>query len=111
MSAAPLEHFGNGVLKAWVEIPLPSPVGWSFEAPGWRLLLAAVLCLTVWQGWQMWRRWLADAYRRDGLAELDALRHDEPDWQRRLQRMPVIMKSVALHGFGRHQVAHLSGDA
>lgn len=104
-----LKNFGNGVLEGIIELPLSEPIAWSFDAPGWRALMVIALVYLLYRGGRFWQAWKADVYRRNGLRELDGLRRSS-DWQLRAQRLPVVLKSVALHAFPRDQVASLSGD-
>jgi len=109
MTQQVLKNFGNGVLDGLVELSMPEPIGWSFDAPGWRALIVVALVYGAYRSWRRWQQWKANAYRREGLCELNELRQCA-DWQQRARRLPVVLKSVALHAFPRDQVASLSGD-
>ena len=97
------EDFGNPWMSNLEEIELPEPVPFSFETPGWTLLLAVALGLLVWLVWRAWRRWRANAYRRRALEELTVI--ESP------ARLSELLKRVALVAYPRTNVAGLYGEA
>jgi hypothetical protein len=93
---------------------LPTPVAWRPETAGWYFLLALLAVLALWAYSRHRRRRAANLYRRQALAELDALvaalgvkggRHQVA------ARLPELLKRVALHVEPRAAVASLSGAA
>lgn len=97
------EDFGNPWMSNLEEIELPEPVPFTFETPGWYVLLALVLGIVVWLAWRSWQRWRANAYRRSALKELAAI--DSP------ARLSQLLKRVALVAYPRANVAELYGEA
>jgi len=96
------------------DISLPDPVPWWPPAPGWYALAVLLVGLGVWAYWRYRRRAAANRYRRQALAELDALvkvlekkggRHEVA------ARLPALLKRVALHVEPRASVAGLTGAA
>lgn len=82
-------------------------------APGWwvlagLLLLAAVVALFFW-----WRHYRRQAYRRQGLRQLEAL-HEQlangGDPATYAQSVNGLLKAVALRAFPRREVAAASGE-
>lgn len=85
------------------DIVTPPPVPWWPLAPGWWLmlmLLALLLAVVVLRGW---RRWRANAYRRDALR---ALRQADS-----VASVAEILKRAALMAASRSRVPSLSGSA
>lgn len=101
---------GDAALKSLADIALPPPVSYMPQTWGWAalaivLLLAAAALLWIWL-----RRWQANRYRREALAELDALvgqgAGESGDFQ---QKLAEILKRTALAAWPRETVANLSG--
>ena len=90
-----------------------APAFWP-PAPGWYLIGALALLLVMMATVWLWRRWQANAYRRQALEELAALR-DGPQSisppHERIGALASLLRRVALHGAAREKVASLSGDA
>lgn len=98
------EEFGNPWMSNLEEIELPERVPFTPEAIGWYLLAGLLVLLLLWVGWRFWKRWRANAYRREALTELRGI---EPT----PERLPELLKRVALVAYPRARVAELSGDA
>jgi hypothetical protein len=96
-----------GSLQNLNDIVPPSPPPWWPPAPGWYLLMAVTALLLLWLAYRGWRRWRADRYRREALAELAAIR----DTSVSLEALPALLKRTALAAWPRAEVASLSGDA
>lgn len=98
-------------LQALQEITLPAPVSWLPQTVGWLVLLGTLLVIALALGGYQWRRWRANQYRRDALAELASiearLQRDEPA---ALRELPALLKRTALCCAPRAQVAALTGD-
>ena len=101
-------------LKSLADIALPPPVSYMPQTWGWAALailalLAVVVLLAM---WLKHRR--ANRYRREALAELDALidqgavSTDAIDFQ---QKLAEIVKRTALAAWKRETVAGLAGAA
>ncbi len=84
------------------DITVPPPVSWWPLAPGWWVIMAVILVATVSFGYRAWRRWKANAYRRDALAELDQATE--------VASMVEILKRTALVAYPRAEVAALTGS-
>jgi hypothetical protein len=97
-------EFGNPWMSNLEEIELPERVLFTPETIGWYLLAGALALGLLWVGWRFWRRWRANAYRREALAELKEI-------ETAPERLPALLKRVALVAYPRAQVAELSGDA
>ena len=88
------------------DIVVPDAVPWWPLAPGWYVLavitaLALIACAVV-----GWRRWRNNRYRRQALAQLEAIRKDAAS---SMQQLPELLKRTALSAWPRETVAALSG--
>jgi len=90
-----------------------APSFWP-PAPGWYLVGAAMLLLFMMAILWCWRRWQANAYRRQALGELAMLRDDPQSISPphvRISALATLLRRVALHSAAREQIASLSGVA
>ena len=82
-------------------------------APGWWLLIAiALLCLAA-LVYVLVKRYRANAYRRQGLAQLHTLRQQylaQQDASQYVAQTNALLKSVALHSYPRREVAASNGQ-
>lgn len=91
-----------GMIESW-----PPAVGWWVLAA---VLLIASIAAVIW----VLRRWRANQYRREALAEMDLLlSQNKQDHQDReyLVALQQLLKRVALTKFPRESVAGLYGEA
>lgn len=51
----------------------PPAVPWWPLAPGWYVVIALALVVATWMAFRAWKRWQANAYRREALRELASL--------------------------------------
>lgn len=85
------------------DIVLPDAVPWWPPAPGWYVLFALLMLAALAFSVGAWRRWKANAYRRQALRELAAV--SEPS------AIVEILRRVALAIAPREAVAELTGAA
>lgn len=90
------------------DIVLPSPVSYAPATVGWWVVLALGLGLCAWWGVRLFVRSRADAYRRQALEELSALRSRHPD-PAALAGLAPLLKRTALAMAPREAVASLAG--
>lgn len=91
----------------------PLQIGWWPPAPGWWLLLAALLLLLGAGLYFMWRHYRRNAYRRQALLQLKAIRaHYLQDRDERacITATNTLLKSVAIKAYPRRDVAAISGE-
>jgi uncharacterized protein DUF4381 len=94
------------------DIALPPPVAFLPRTAGWYLLLAVLLGLVAWAVVRYRRHRAANRYRRQALAELEALAVVLGEKGGRHQvaaRLPELLKRVVLHLEPRPAVASLTG--
>ncbi|CAG4888981.1 DUF4381 domain-containing protein [Paraburkholderia saeva] len=114
-SASPLTPANTSLaLQPLKELPLPAPVSWAPQTPGWLAVALAMLAIAMWIGWIAWRRHQRERYRKIALAELDAIAARLNDASRRdaaLAAIAPLIKRTALAAAPRERVASLTGDA
>ena len=91
------------LLDMLAPVPDPAPVSLMPQTPGWAVLGIAALALAVWGARALRARHRARAYRRAALAELDRAGGDQA-------QIATLLRRTALTGYGRKQVAGLSGE-
>ncbi len=109
--AAP-DPLTEAALRSLKDIALPPPVSWMPQTWGWVLLAMALLAaagviVLVW-----WRRFEANAYRREALGQLVLIERrikDPVTRQDAVHELALLLKRVALAISGRSETASLSG--
>lgn len=99
-------------LDGLADIVVPAPVPWTPQTWGWLALAIVVALLVGWSLWSLRRRRLANRYRVEALAALDALSTAVAEINRRapaLITVSELLKRTALTAFPREEVARLSG--
>jgi hypothetical protein len=108
----PIDDKTRAALDKLADIAQPQPVSWWPQTWGWALLFAILLAAMIFGLWR-WLAWRhANRYRREALAELDALERDagHPDGLlAEALAIPELLKRVALSVWPRASVAPLSG--
>lgn len=107
-------HNANPDLERLHEIALPDPVSWTPQTVGWYVLAAVVVVLLVAASSRWWKRWRANRFRRQALAELVEIEGHLAEPASRpdaLRRLPELLKRTAMSAYGRERVAELSGRA
>lgn len=105
-SESSAELFGSDRMWGLKELPLPEPVSWWPQTPGWYLLGTALLLVLVWLGWKLWLRYQRNSYRREGMARLNGMASDP----QALKDLPFLLRRSALQAAPRKDVASLRGD-
>lgn len=100
------------LLELMHEIVVPEPVAWAPQTPGWWVLLGWLLAITALVIAAVVRRRRRNRYRREALAQLDAVAR-EPDMlpAESARRVAEIVKRTALAAYPRTRVANLYGNA
>jgi len=102
------EPWGNYLLKDLVETPLPQSISWWPQTPAWAFLALIILIFVAYKGYQQWRLYQHNAYRRSALLWLSQLPPYEslnPDENYR--QLPALLRQVASVGYGGPQVSQL----
>ncbi|HWK65968.1 MAG TPA: DUF4381 domain-containing protein [Rhizobiaceae bacterium] len=101
-------------LDQLADIVTPLPVSWWPQTWGWGLVAVILLTLAAFVFLRWLRRFRANRYRREALADLAELEEQLADEATRadaLAAMPELLKRVALAAWPRRTVASLTGKA
>lgn len=95
------------------DIVLPEPVSWMPQTWGWLALALLLVALAAWASWRRHRRYVANRYRREALAELARLEAalGGAGRGRAIAGIAELLKRVALAAWPRKLAAPLSGTA
>lgn len=85
------------------DIVLPQAVSWWPLAPGWYVISLLLLVVCACLGYRFWRRWQANAYRREALQELADMK-DSP-------AIAELLRRTALAVVPRSEVAQKTDSA
>ena len=91
----------------------PDPIGWWPLAPGWWLVITIALLCLAGLVYVLVKRYRANAYRRQGLAQLQALQQQylaQPDASQYVAQTNALLKSVALRSYPRREIAASNGQ-
>jgi len=113
-SAQPVHLTSPDALKGLADVVVPDPVSWSPQAWGWKVLAGVLLVAALALAVRWVRRFAANRYRREALADLVALEasfDSESGRAAALAEMAVLLKRTALTAWPRDDVASLSGGA
>ena len=111
MSVENTDTFGNYLIHGIDEIVVPESISWWPSAPGWQVLGVVVatgftLLVIRWT-----KRWWRNRYRREALRQLDQIQQRAgSNRQSVIAALPFYMKTTALQGYPRQDVASLSGS-
>ena len=86
---------------------IPQPVAYFPQTPGWWLVAAWLLTLSLYAGWRGYQRWRDNAYRRQALRELAEILTQEKSY--RSAEIATLLKRTALAAYPRDRVASLTG--
>ncbi len=93
------------------DILRPAPVPWIPQTIGWAVLAAWFAAVVVIVGWNRYRRWTGNRYRREALATLRSIELTATDDPAALAGdIAALVKRTALAAFPRSTVASLYGD-
>ena len=85
------------------DLVLPPAVPWWPLAPGWYAVIALALVAAAWMTLSVWRRWQANAYRREAMRELASLQSAEA--------IAELLRRTALAIAPRPEIAQRTGSA
>jgi hypothetical protein len=112
LSADPLNALTKTALKSLADIAVPPPVSYLPHTWGWAALGCLLLAIAALLVWRWFRHWTANRYRREALAELDALEHSISGQSipgRIEPALAELLKRTALAAWPREDVASLNG--
>lgn len=114
MAAPALDPLTQQALAGLREIPLPPEPSWMPQTIGWIGVAVVLAAAFGWWAWRRHRRWVANRYRRDALAELAVLEARMTVAAERaaaVAAVPALLKRTALACEPRPEVAALSNEA
>jgi hypothetical protein len=85
------------------DVMVPPPVPWWPPAPGWLVVIAALILVLGWWLIGAIRHWQSNCYRREALALLEAVDNSGIE-------LATLIKRVALSVYPRESVASLTGE-
>jgi hypothetical protein len=113
-AAVSLDATTRAAMQKLADISVPPPVTWMPQTWGWAVLAAAVMALLGWAITRSMRRYAANRYRREALAELERMEArlaDDGERGDALAAIAELLKRVALAAWPRTEVASLSGKS
>ena len=93
------------------DIVRPAPVPWVPQTIGWAILAAWFAAVVVLVGWNRYRRWTGNRYRREALATLRSIELTATENPvASAGDIAALLKRTAMVAFPRAAVANLCGD-
>jgi flagellar biosynthesis component FlhA len=89
------------------DIIVPDTIGFFPLAPGWYILFLLLLTLLFYFGYQRYKMYEREQYRRDAEEELEALNNKNRE---NTIALLDLAKRVAISAYGREIIATLDGD-
>ncbi len=102
----------EATLRQLADIAMPQPVSMMPQTWAWTVLGCVVLLLIAFACWRWYRRWEANRYRREALADLKKIEGRLAASATRgeaLVALPVLLKRTALVLWPRETIAGLHG--
>jgi len=88
----------------------PEPVPFSFNTPAWYALGFILIVLAAYTLFLQFKKFKNNRYRRDALKLIDGLNaSNQSDINTSLNTIKTILKKLAIHRYGRTEVAALYG--
>lgn len=101
--------WGNYLLKDIVETTAPDSISWWPQTLGWQVLFLCVLVYVFVKGYRIYKKYIANAYRREAIAWMQALpayQTTNPDPV--FRQLPALLRKTAISAFSRSEVSLLS---
>jgi hypothetical protein len=99
------------LLELMHERVVPEPIPWMPQTGGWWILAAWLGAIILILAVYAYRKWAANAYRREALQALkDLAAHAQADPTHTATQIAILVKRTALAAYPRQQVAPLYGD-
>ncbi len=92
------------------DIHVPEPVSYWPQTTTWSVIFFIILGLIAIFSWHQWVKYRNNAYRRQAIKDLGAIRQQD-DASRQISAIASIIKRVAMVSFGRNRVAESFGGA
>ena len=95
------------------DIHLPQAVEWWPPAIGWWIVLILLLLAVGGGSYWLWWRYKRMAYKREAIAQMDAIRSNylkARNDQQLLSEISSLLKRTAITRYGRDEIAGLAGE-
>jgi len=99
------DDFGGEQMWGLKELAYPDAIPFLPQTVGWLVVVILLLALLGWLAWRARKRWLKNAYRREALSSIEAMRADPAG----AAQLPFILRRSALAAYERCDVASLRG--
>jgi hypothetical protein len=88
----------------------PEPIGFSFSAPGWMMLMGFLILLVLMYAIFGYIKFKRNKYRRIAIGIIESLQTQELPVDQLIFRITETLKRVAVTSYNRSEVAHLYGS-
>ncbi len=91
----------------------PAPVPFTFDAPGWYVLVVIILLLLLAIVWIIIRKYRRNKYRRTALAYLQQIEKnniEDNDYAKLVYETNMLLKRIAMAKYGRTTTAAIRGN-
>ena len=99
------DDFGGEQMWGLKELAWPEAIPFLPQTTGWLVVALVVLAIIGWFAWRARRRWHQNAYRREALASIAAMRSDPAQ----ATQLAFVLRRSALAAHERTSVASLRG--
>lgn len=99
------DDFGGEQMWGLKELAWPDAIPFVPQTTGWLIVALMLLTLLAWLAWRARKRWLKNAYRREALKSIDAMRANPSV----AAQLPLVLRRSALVAYERRDVASLRG--
>ncbi|MCK5816357.1 MAG: DUF4381 domain-containing protein [Flavobacteriaceae bacterium] len=85
----------------------PEPIYFSFETIGWKIMAIIAFFLMIIFTYKWMQHYKKNAYRRVAINQLSSINIES---NKNINKIAILLKSVAITAYGRKEVAALYGD-
>lgn len=94
--------WGNYLLEAIIETQAPEPISFWPQTIAWQIVLVLLIIMAINKSYQTWKKYQANAYRREALAWLaQCSLSKESD----IRQLPALLRKVAIIAVQKKQLA------
>lgn len=86
----------------------PTPIGFSFDAPGWIILLGIIILILIVIAYKKHQEYQKNKYRRFAVSTIESLTLSELTIEEIVFKISEILKRVSITSYGRKEIASLN---